>query len=135
MNQVTIAGVIKGRIDKRYTPKGQAVVDLPFEIREQTKNGTFVTRVPVSFWGQLAENVATYCREGTELVVTGKLQTRQWQDKQGNQRESWSVNAFTAIPVAQVEAPPLDYPQPAVAPVAPKPQTEVRELTELDVPF
>ena len=42
-------------------------------------------------WGKTAENVAKYCQKGKQVYVEGRLQTRKWQDKEGNDRYSTEV--------------------------------------------
>ena len=40
----------------------------------------------ISFFGRAAEVIAEYCTKGSQLYVEGSLQTRKWQDKEGNDR-------------------------------------------------
>ena len=44
-------------------------------------------------WGKTAENVAKYCRKGKQVYVEGRLQTRKWQDKEGNDKYTTEVVA------------------------------------------
>ena len=79
------------------------------EIR-QTQSGVSVTNITVAvdrsysaggekqtdffdcvFWRQGAEFVSKYFKKGKEIVVTGEMQSRKWQDKEGNNRISWEI--------------------------------------------
>ena len=44
-------------------------------------------------WGKTAENVAKYCQKGKQVYVEGRIQTRKWQDKEGNDRYSTEIVA------------------------------------------
>lgn len=87
--------------------KGRLVRDP--EIR-QTQSGVSVTNITVSvdrsysaggkkqtdffdcvFWRQGAEFVSKYFKKGKEIIVTGEMQSRKWQDKDGNNRISWEI--------------------------------------------
>lgn len=43
------------------------------------------------FWRQGAEFVNKYFSKGKEIIVTGEMQSRKWQDKDGNNRVSWEI--------------------------------------------
>jgi single-strand DNA-binding protein len=47
----------------------------------------------VACFGRTAENVAKYCRKGKQLYIEGKIRTRKWQDRDGNDRWSTEVIA------------------------------------------
>ena len=87
--------------------KGRLVRDP--EIR-QTQSGVSVTNITVAvdrsysaggekqtdffdcvFWRQGAEFVSKYFKKGKEIIVTGEMQSRKWQDKDGNNRISWEI--------------------------------------------
>jgi single-strand DNA-binding protein len=44
------------------------------------------------FWGKAADVVKQYVRKGDLLTISGRLESNQWQDRQGNKRESWELN-------------------------------------------
>jgi single-strand DNA-binding protein len=44
-------------------------------------------------WRQTGEFVSKYFRKGSMIVVDGRLQSRKWQDRDGNKRVAWEVNA------------------------------------------
>jgi single-strand DNA-binding protein len=91
---------LTGRIGKdpevRYTGGGTAVANTRIAVsrRRKGKDGerqddtTWVTLV---FWDKLAELVSNYVAKGSQIAVRGELQVRQWDDKQGQKRESTEV--------------------------------------------
>jgi single-strand DNA-binding protein len=48
--------------------------------------------IPLVFWGKPAELVGQYCRKGSKVYVSGRFQTRSWQDKEGNTRYKSEIN-------------------------------------------
>ena len=49
--------------------------------------------IDCSAWRQTGEFVSKYFRKGSMIVVSGRLQSRKWQDRDGNNRTSWEVSA------------------------------------------
>lgn len=78
----------------RYTPGGQSIVDFSLAVnRRYLKDGDWQEEtewVRVVAWGDLAERVAdaeqTGLRRGMSAYVQGRLQTRQWEDQDGNKK-------------------------------------------------
>lgn len=85
-----------GRLGKdpetRYTPDGTAVSTFPLAVgwKSRDKDGTEWVRC-VSF-GKLAEIVGQYLHKGKQCYVSGRLNTRKYQDKDGIDRYSTEVN-------------------------------------------
>lgn len=89
--------VIKGRLvrdpELRQTGNGTAVctvdlaVDRPYSKEKETDFFTVV------FWRQAAEFVAQYFTKGREMLVQGEMQSRKYEDKDGNNRTAWEVKA------------------------------------------
>lgn len=89
--------VVKGRLvrdpELRQTNSGTAVctVDLAVDRAYSKENETdFFT---VVFWRQTAEFVAQYFTKGREMLVYGEMQSRKYQDKDGNNRVAWEIKA------------------------------------------
>lgn len=92
--------VIQGRFTKspelRYTASNTAVCSVALAVQRNRKdqNGEYPTDfVEVVFWGKLAEHVVRWFSQGDAALVRGRLESRDWQDKQGNKRRSWEVHA------------------------------------------
>ena len=96
LNLVALTGRIGKDPEVRYTGGGTAVANTRIAVsrRRKGKDGerqddtTWVTLV---FWDKLAELVSNYVAKGSQIAVRGELQVRQWDDKQGQKRESTEV--------------------------------------------
>lgn len=99
MNKVILIGNLGANPEMRFTQGGQAVANLRIATTERytDKNGqkqenTEWHRVVV--FGKQAEIVGQYLTKGRKVCVEGRLQTRQWQDQQGQKRYSTEVVAL-----------------------------------------
>lgn len=96
MNFVAIHGRLTADPTVRQTQSGVSVCNFTVAVdRSYTKQGEekqtdFFT---VNCWRGLAEMVGKYFTKGKEIVVTGEMQSRKWQDKDGNNRVSWEIQA------------------------------------------
>lgn len=96
----TMTGRLTADPELRYTASGTAVVNFRMaendnkyneDTREwETTSTLFLT---VNAWERLAERVANGLQKGDTVMVTGKLATRQWQDKEGNNRSTIEMTA------------------------------------------
>ena len=99
INKVILVGNLGQDPDTRYMPSGSAVTNLRIATSEQWKDkqtGEQKERTEwhnVAMFGRLAEIAAEYLRKGSQVYVEGKLRTRKWQDKQGNDRWTTEVIA------------------------------------------
>ena len=97
LNHITIMGRLTRDPELRSTQAGVSVasftvaVDRDFGGRDGGEKQTdFIDCVA---WRQTGEFVSKYFRKGSMIVVSGRLQSRKWQDREGNNRTSWEVNA------------------------------------------
>ena len=99
INKVIIIGNLGQDPDTRYMPSGAAVTNLRVATNEQWKDkqtGEQKDRTEwhnVAMFGRLAEIAAEYLRKGSQVYIEGKLRTRKWQDKQGNDRWTTEIIA------------------------------------------
>lgn len=98
VNKVIIVGNLGGDPDKRFTGSGAAVTTLNVATTDRwtDKSGQKQERTEwhrVVVWGQQAESCAQYLSKGRQVYVEGRLQTRQWDDKDGNKRYTTEVIA------------------------------------------
>jgi len=99
INKVILVGNLGQDPDTRYMPSGSAVTNLRIATSEQWKDkqtGEQKERTEwhsVAMFGRLAEISAEYLRKGSQVYIEGKLRTRKWQDKQGNDRWTTEVIA------------------------------------------
>ncbi len=91
LNKTLLIGRLGGDPEKRVTPAGHSVVNLSLATTERYKDQRGGKQEKTEwhrlvFWNHLAELVEQYCKKGSQLFVEGSLQTREWQDKDGNRR-------------------------------------------------
>lgn len=94
LNKVQLIGFLGQDPEKRVTSTGSTVVTLSLATTEKftDKQGNKKETVEwhrVIFWNKQAELLDQYCKKGSQLYIEGSLQTREWQDKEGNKR--WST--------------------------------------------
>ncbi|WP_036149334.1 single-stranded DNA-binding protein [Marinobacter sp. C1S70] len=89
VNKVILIGNLGQDPDTRYTPNGNAVVNLNLATDESYKDRQTGQLVPKTEWhrvvlfGKVAEVAGQYLRKGSKVYIEGKLQTRKWQNKEG----------------------------------------------------
>jgi single-strand DNA-binding protein len=99
VNKVIVIGNLGQDPDTRYMPSGSAVTNLRIATNESWKDkqtGEQKDRTEwhsVAMFGKLAEIAAEYLRKGSQVYIEGKLRTRKWQDKQGNDRYTTEIVA------------------------------------------
>jgi len=96
-NSVTIVGNLTRDPEMRFTPNGagQGVLGLAVSRRYQDRNGEWQEEsgfYNVKCWGTLAENVQSLTK-GTRVIVTGRLEWRQWENQQGEKRTAIEIVA------------------------------------------
>lgn len=99
MNKVILVGRLGQDPKLSYTQSGQAVANFSMATDEGYKDRNTGQRVDktewhkVVCWRQTAEFVGNYLTKGRLVLVEGKLQTRKWQDQQGQDRYSTEIVA------------------------------------------
>ncbi|MHA7833134.1 MAG: single-stranded DNA-binding protein [Algiphilus sp.] len=99
INKVILVGNLGQDPEVRYTANGTAVANLRIatteswrdkQSGEQRENTEWHT---VVLFGKTAEIASQYLKKGRQVFIEGKLQTRKWQDKSGNDRYSTEIVA------------------------------------------
>ena len=96
LNKIFIMGRLTKDPELRRTPSGTAVTSFALAVDRDFKgqNGEKETDfIEVVAWRNTAEFVAKYFAKGRAAVVEGRLQIRDWKDKEGNNRRSAEVVA------------------------------------------
>lgn len=98
INKVLLIGRLGQDPELKYTPSGSAVCSFSLATSDTwtDKNGQKQERTEwhrVVVWGNLAELCNQYLAKGRQVFVDGSLQTRQWEDKQGQKRYTTEINA------------------------------------------
>jgi len=98
VNKVILVGNLGRDAELRYTPGGAAVATLNPATTEvwNDKGGQRQEKTEwhrVVLWGKQAESLQEYLTKGKQIYVEGRLQTRQWDDKDGNKRYTTEIKA------------------------------------------
>lgn len=100
VNKVILVGRLGQAPEVRYTPGGAAVANFSIATNESwlDKSGQKQERTEwhrIVVWGKLAELCGQYLAKGRQVYVEGRMQTRQWQDKDGQTKYTTEVQAQT----------------------------------------
>ena len=98
VNKVILIGNLGADPEVRFTPGGQAVANFRIATSESwtDKNGQKQERTEwhrIVVWGKLAELCGEYLKKGRQCFLEGRLQTREWQDKEGQKHYTTEVVA------------------------------------------
>ena len=103
LNKVVLCGRLTADPELKQTQNGIAVVSFALAVNRRFTRGAdgqnnsqadFINCVA---WRQTAEFISKYFRKGSAICVTGSIQTRNWQDQQGNRRYATEVVADEAM--------------------------------------
>ena len=139
VNKVILVGNLGRDVELRYTPGGSAVATLNLATTEvwNDKGGQRQEKTEwhrVVLWGKTAESLADYLTKGKQIYVEGKLQTRKWKDKDGNDKYTTEVRGDRVVllggggggKAAADRGEPMPQQETSKEPV---------ELTDDDIPF
>jgi len=96
LNRAILMGRLTADPELRHTPNDISVtsftlaVNRSFSKQGEQKQTDFIDIVA---WRSTAEFVSRYFRKGSQVVVSGKIQTRSWEDQQGNKRKAFEIVA------------------------------------------
>ena len=99
INKVILVGNLGADPETRSMPSGMSVTNIRIATSESWKDkssGAQQERTEwhsVALFGKLGEIAAEYLRKGSQVYIEGKLRTRKWQDKQGNDRYTTEIVA------------------------------------------
>ena len=102
INKVILVGNLGRDAELRYTPGGAAVATLNLATTEtwNDKEGQRQEKTEwhrVILWGKQAETLNQYLQKGKQIYIEGRLQTRQWDDKDGNKRYTTEVRGDRVV--------------------------------------
>lgn len=97
LNQITIHGRLTHDIELKKTQSGVSVCNFTVAVDRSYSKGEDKTTdfFTVVCWRGLADMIAKYFTKGKEILVSGEMQSRKWQDNDGNTRISWEIQANT----------------------------------------
>jgi single-strand DNA-binding protein len=123
VNKAILVGNLGADPEIRYTPAGVAVANFRIATSENwvTKSGEKQERTEwhrIVAFGKLAEICGQYLNKGKQVYIEGRIQTRQWEDKEGGKRYTTEIVASTMqmlgpAPAKAAEEPPSETPPPA----------------------
>jgi len=97
LNKVILIGNLGADPETRYAPSGDAICNLRIATTEVWKDKASGERREATEWhrvvyfGRTAEVAAQYLRKGSQVYIEGRLQTRKWQDKDGQERYTTEI--------------------------------------------
>ncbi len=150
VNKVILVGNLGADPETKYLPSGDAVTNIRLATTDrwkdkasgETKEATEWHRI--AFFGRLAEIAGEYLKKGSQVYIEGRIRTRKWQDKEGQDRYSTEIVADTmqmlgSRPGAGEPREPRGEatsarPAEAKAPAAKKPAGKFDDMED-DIPF
>jgi single-strand DNA-binding protein len=98
LNKVMLIGNLGADPETRFTQDGTCVCNLRLATTEKFKNraGEQQERTEwhrVVLWGRLGEIANQYLTKGARVYIEGKIETRKWQDRDGNDRYTTDIRA------------------------------------------
>ncbi|MBI4457081.1 MAG: single-stranded DNA-binding protein [Acidobacteria bacterium] len=102
VNKVILVGRLGKDPEVRYTPSGSAVANFSLATDEtwKDKNGEKQQRTEwhnIVVWNKLAEICGQYLTKGKLVYLEGRLQTREWDDRDGNKRKTTEIVATDMV--------------------------------------
>lgn len=132
MNKVNLLGRLVKEPELRYTTSGTAVVsftlavDRRFQKQGEERQADFINCI---VWNKTAEFVANYFTKGQMMALSGRIETRTWEDNEGHKRYATEV---IAEEVYFAESKKTE----SAAPKAPaQPKADFNEFDDEDCPF
>ena len=97
LNKVILGGRMTADPELKQTPQGVSVTSFSIAVNRRSKDG----QAPADFincqaWRATAEFISRYFKKGSSICLVGSLQTRTWNDQQGNKRYATEVVADEA---------------------------------------
>jgi single-strand DNA-binding protein len=102
VNKVILVGNLGRDAELRYTPGGAAVATLNLATTEvwNDKGGQKQEKTEwhrIVLWGKTAESLNEYLTKGKQIYVEGRLQTRNWEDKDGNKKYTTEIRGDRVV--------------------------------------
>ena len=97
VNKVILVGFLGADPEVRYIPNGTAVATFSIATSESWRDKTTGEKKEhtewhhIVVWGRKAEIAGEYLRKGSKVYLEGRLQTREWQDQQGQKRYTTEI--------------------------------------------
>ena len=96
MNKVILIGRLTADPEAKQTPRGISVTSFTVAVNRVRGKDAAEQKadfIDVVAWRQTADFLCRYFHKGKPILVEGRIQSRDWTDKNGNKRRSWEVQA------------------------------------------
>jgi len=93
VNKVILVGNLGQDPEIRYTQNGTAVANFSMATTFKYKDNEETEWHKVVVWGRLAEICGEYLQKGSKVYVEGRIKTRKWEDRDGNERKTQEIVA------------------------------------------
>ncbi|RLB43195.1 MAG: single-stranded DNA-binding protein [Deltaproteobacteria bacterium] len=135
VNKVILIGNLGADPELRYTPSGTPVATFSLATKEYwtNKDGGKEERTEwhrIVAWGRLGEICGEYLHKGRQVYVEGRIQTRAWEDKEGNKRYTTEIVAQTMQMLG-----PGGGKRESAGPIEEFPVDEPPDISDDDIPF
>jgi single-strand DNA-binding protein len=151
VNKVILVGNLGADPETKYLPSGDAVANIRLATTDRWKDkasGEMKEATEwhrISFFGRLAEIAGEYLKKGSQVYIEGRIRTRKWQDKEGQDRYSTEIVADTMQMLGsrpgggeprepRGESMSARAPEAKAAPAAKKPAGKFDDMED-DIPF
>ena len=94
LNKSILQGRLTGDFELRHTQSNTPVASGTIAVQRSRKDtdGTYQSDfVDIVLWNKLAEHAHTWFHKGDMCIVSGRLESRNWEDRNGNKRRSWEI--------------------------------------------
>lgn len=93
LNHIVILGRLVKDPELRYTQSNTPVASFTVAVDRDFGEDKQTDFIDCTAWRKTGEFVSKHFQKGSMIVVSGRLQSRKWEDKDGNKRTSWEINA------------------------------------------
>ena len=95
LNKVVLGGRLTSDVELKQTPQGISVCTFSIAVNRRGKDAQ-ADFINCQAWRQTAEFISKYFNKGSAICITGSIQTRTWEDKNGGKRYATEVNVEEA---------------------------------------
>ena len=92
-NFITVTGNLTREPELKFMASGNAMARMSVAVTRKVKETEQTSFFDVIAWGKLAENVSASVGKGSRVTVSGRLEQRSWEDKDGNNRSTVEIIA------------------------------------------
>ena len=141
VNKITLIGNLGRDPEVRYAQSGTPICNFSIGVTERRKEKDdwkdHTEWFNIVTFGKTAENTGRFLKKGRQVYIDGRLQSRKWQDKEGQQRTSVEVIANQIVFLGSRDQQGGDYtPAPAAAPQKPATPSHNEDfMSDDDIPF